>query len=221
MQERHTDQEIMHLLRTAGWLWLGYLLALLLIDWLLYKTLRLMLIYYLINGCAALIFLGLAYWDGLAARLKSFFLPLMLGLIAILPLVVNHLMSSGAQPGSMSSPEGMALRQLPVLFVALVITAWRYRLAGVILFSGGTALVELLSVVFLAPLIAILAGPAPAPPRPFSPTPFRIVFYSNSIITKTHFNIFHFVFFKSAHFYNHFIFIPCRYFYFTRVYVYV
>jgi signal transduction histidine kinase len=82
----------------------------------------------------------------------------------------------GGQPqGQASSPEGMALRQLPVLFVALVITAWQYGLAGVIFFSGGTALLELLTVVLLAPLVTFVSGPRPLPPQGFVPIPFRTI----------------------------------------------
>jgi signal transduction histidine kinase len=175
MNNRHSDSELLRLLQTAGWLWLGYLVALLLIDQLLYQTIRPMLVHTLINGCAAAVFLGLAYWDGLQRWLKNLYLPLMLVLIAGLPLVVNHLMQTGPRIGNLSNPEGMALRQLPVLFVALVITAWQYGSAGVIFFSGCTALVELLMVVLVAPLLVFVAGMPPAPPQRFSPVPFSSV----------------------------------------------
>ena len=175
MQDQHPDPELVRLLRTAGWLWLGYLLALMLIDRLLYRTLGLMLVYYLINGCAALAFLGLAYWGRLQRGLKKMYLPLMLVLIAALPLIVNHLMSTGPAQGSEISPEGMALRQLPVLFVALVISAWQYGLAGVVIFSGATALLELVAVDILAPLVTFFSRPPPLPPQGFAPIPFRTI----------------------------------------------
>jgi hypothetical protein len=147
MKNSRPVSDLPRLLQTAGWLWLGYLAALLVIDQFLYHAIRPMLFNYLINGCAAGLFLGLAYWTRLQHLLKKMYLPLMLVLIAGLPLVVNHLMQNGMRDGNLSNPEGMALRQLPVLFVALVITAWQYGASGVILFSGGTALVELLMVV--------------------------------------------------------------------------
>lgn len=173
MQNRYPDPEIQRLLRTAGWLWLGYLAALAFIDRLIYLSFG-QWVYYITNGFFALVFLGLAYWNGLGRLLKGFYLPLMLVLIAGLPLVMNNLMLTGLR-GGMSSPEGMALRQLPVLFVALVITAWQYRLAGVVLFSGCTALVELLMVILVAPLVTFVAGPPPAMPYEFSPVSFRSV----------------------------------------------
>jgi signal transduction histidine kinase len=143
------------------------------IDRLMYQTFG-SLVYYLINGFATLVFLGLAYWGGISRWLKGFYLPLMLMLIAGLPLVVNHLMLNGLKSGAMSSPEGMALRQLPMLFVALVITAWQYQLAGVFVFSGGTALLELLMVDIVAPLVTFFSQP-PQPPHEFGPIPFQTI----------------------------------------------
>lgn len=174
MQNQHPDPEIQRLLRTAGWLWLGYLASLAFIDRLIYLSFG-QWIYYLINGFAALVFLGLASWNGIGRLLKGFYLPLMLVLIAGLPLVMNNLMLTGLGSGGMSSPEGMALRQLPLLFVALVITAWQYRLAGIVLFSGCTALLDLLMVTLIAPLVTFVAAPPPAMPHEFSPVSFRSV----------------------------------------------
>ena len=171
----HVDTDTLRLLRIAGWMWLGYLAALLVIDQAMYQALSPLLIYYFINGCAALIFLGMAYWNGLRKLLKGVYLPLMLVIIAALPLVFNHLVISHLGNGPLSNSEGMALRQLPVLFVALVITAWQYGLGGVIIFSGGTALLELLTVDVVAPLVIFLSGPPPMPPKGFSPIPFQSI----------------------------------------------
>jgi signal transduction histidine kinase len=43
----------------------------------------------------------------------------------------------------------MALRQLPVLFIGLVLVAWQYRLWAVIAFSFGTAVLELFTIMLL------------------------------------------------------------------------
>ncbi len=167
------ETDIVRLLRAAAWMWLGYLLALLLIDRWLYPRLDLLLVYYFLNGCAALLFLLLAYWDGPRRWLGVAYLPLMLLLLSALPLVGNHLLLPRLPPGPLSNAEGMALRQLPVLFIALVITAWQYRLAGVLLFSGATALLELLTVVLLVPLMHFLLVPRPGLPQPFAPVPLQ------------------------------------------------
>ena len=174
MRNEQPDPELIRLLRSAGWLWIGYLTTLMGIDWFLYRMPLPVLFYYAINGFTALTFLGLAYWRAISRWIKSFYLPLMLMLIVGLPLVANNLILNGLRSG-MSSPEGMALRQLPVLFVALVITAWQYRLAGVILFSVCTALLELLMVIFVAPLFVFVAAPTPGMLFGFSPMPFRSI----------------------------------------------
>lgn len=176
MSKPNNVPELQRLLRTAGWLWLGYLAALMLIDWIIYQAFQHMEFYYIVNGLAALVFLGLAYWGVLERWLKKAYLPLALAWIVGLPLVMNSLMLSGFQSGPMFSPEGMALRQLPVLFVALVITAWQYGLAGVIVFSGFTVLLELFLVIFVSPLIVFVSvAPPPSAPHEFSPTSFRSV----------------------------------------------
>jgi signal transduction histidine kinase len=174
MQERPTDPELPRLLQTAGWLWLGYLAALAVLDLLIYQRIGLAS-FYLVNGASVAIFLPLAYWQGFSRWLKRLHLPLMLVLIAGLPLVANHLLLPGLRPAAPSSPESMALRQLPVLFIALVITAWQYGLGGVILFSGGTALLELLIVAVVSPLIRFLFLPQSLPPQRFTPIPFRTI----------------------------------------------
>lgn len=165
--------DIVRLLRAAAWIWVGYLLALLLIDRWLYPRLDLWLIYYFLNGCAALLFLLLAYWDGPRRWLGAIHLPAMLLLLSVLPLVGNHLLLPRLPAGPLSNAEGMALRQLPILFVALIITAWQYRLAGVLLFSGVTALLESLTVVLLVPLMRFLLAPRPGPLPSFSPPPLQ------------------------------------------------
>lgn len=58
MQHLHPEPETQRLLRTAGWLWLGYLVALAFIDWLMAPIFGLW-VYYVVNGFAALGFLGL------------------------------------------------------------------------------------------------------------------------------------------------------------------
>jgi signal transduction histidine kinase len=174
MRNPRPDPELLRLLRTAGWLWLGYLGALAVIDWLIYQKIG-SIAFYLINSVSVLVFLGLAHWGAVSRALRQFYLPLMLLLIAGLPLVANHLWIPGLPLGNFASPEGMALRQMPVLFVALVITAWQFGMGGVILFSGSTALLELLIVSVITPLIIFLFRAGPPPPQGFSPLPFRLI----------------------------------------------
>jgi signal transduction histidine kinase len=135
-------------LRTAAWMWIGYLLALALVDFINYARAPKFPIttYYIGNVLLALIFLSLSYWDEIRDLLGEFFMPLMLVLIAGAPIVLHHLFVPRFPPGPMSNLEGMALRQLPVLFIGLVLTAWQYRLWAVVIFSFATAALEFLTI---------------------------------------------------------------------------
>lgn len=135
-------------LRTAAWMWLGYLAALAVVDAINYASAPKFPIttYYIGNALIALTFMLLSYWEEIRETLREFFMPLMLLLIAGAPIVLHHLFVPRFPPGPMSNLEGMALRQLPVLFIGLALTAWQYRLLAVIIFSFGTAALEMLTI---------------------------------------------------------------------------
>jgi signal transduction histidine kinase len=137
-------------LRAAAWMWIGYLATLGCIDWAIYagRPLLPLVPFYASNGLAALIFLMLAYWQALAKKLGGIFTPLMIALIGGVPMFL----SGRFPPGPLSNAEGMALRQLPILFIGLVLVAWQYRLKAVILFSLGTAILEMGIIAFLRPV---------------------------------------------------------------------
>jgi signal transduction histidine kinase len=176
MQNHQTGSEIPRLLHTAAWLWIGYLLALLLIDQLVLRSTRPVLGYYLVNSVNALVFLVMAYWEGLRKWLKNAYLPVMLIVCVVFPMVVSHLLplNFNAAHAPQTNPESMALRQLPMLFVVLVITAWQYGTSGVIVFSLGTALLELLTVDILSPLFIFISKPALSP-HGFAPIPIQTI----------------------------------------------
>ncbi len=138
-------------LRTAAWMWTGYLVALMLVDAVNYARAPKfpIIAYYVGNGLIALAFLVLSYWSELQESLGMFFMPLMLLMIAGAPILLHHLFVPRFPPGPMSNAEGMALRQLPVLFIGLVLTAWQYRLWAVVVFSFATAALEMFTIVFL------------------------------------------------------------------------
>lgn len=98
--------------------------------------------YYLINGIPALIFLGLAYSKGLE-KFANWVTPLMILLISAAPILANHLLAQPLPRAPLSNIEGMVLRQLPILFIGLVLVAWHYNLLTMILFSLGTNAFEL------------------------------------------------------------------------------
>ena len=165
------EQDSTRILRLAAWIWIGYLLALGLMDLLLYMQARLPLVpnapiqpplppnplnpsaqnlsffpvylYYASNGLVALSFLAFAYWDWIQEQLSHAFYPLLLLTISAAPIIINVLVVPRFPNGPLANAEGMALRQLPVLFLALALVAWQYQLPHVIFFSIATTGLEL------------------------------------------------------------------------------
>jgi signal transduction histidine kinase len=164
------------ILRTAAWIWIGFLLAMFVMDLVLYTQMDLPItqnpslmqgalgqqfppqlirpnlpmnplipvyIFYIANGVVAFIFLIFTHWDWIQKKLDSSFYPLLLLAISTAPIFINVLITPRFPQGPLSNAEGMALRQLPVLFVALVLVAWEYELSHVILFSIATTALEL------------------------------------------------------------------------------
>lgn len=170
------------ILRAAAWIWLGFLIAMLVMDMLLYtprfqKALAIadriqslqqnqqpllpqgrgrpwenlftpIYLFYISNGLAALLFLFFSFWGWLQEKLTNIFYPLMLLMISTAPIVINVLLVPRFPQGPLSNAEGMALRQLPVLFVALALVAWEYTLIHIILFSLATAMLEIGLILF-------------------------------------------------------------------------
>lgn len=137
--------EIVRVLRSAAWMWLGYLLALIVIDSFAYLDVphSMMVLNYLGNGALVLLFLGFAYWSWLEETMGRYYVPLMLLIISGLPIAVGAILMPTLPPGPMSNVEGVALRTLPILFIALVITAWQYAWPYVVVFAVGTAGLEI------------------------------------------------------------------------------
>lgn len=60
---------------------------------------------------------------------KLYYLTLLL-MISATPILINVVVVPRFPPGPLANAEGMALRQLPVLFVALALVAWEYRMSN-------------------------------------------------------------------------------------------
>lgn len=145
-------------------LWLGYLLALLAIDALFHARPVLPRWYYLLNGFDALLMLGLALWSQGRPWLRRTVLLLAIGLLSVAPVFMVQIIGMGRQPGAAigpaGGPEALLLRTMPLLLMALILTAWQYGWRAVMLFSGGIALFTLgLHLYFFRP-----GGPSLLPP---------------------------------------------------------
>ena len=142
MSKAVSDSE--HVFQTAAWMWLTYLVAMGLVDGYIYarQPVEPILWYYLVTGLPALVFLGVAY-SGCLPKKVSLLAPLLMALITVEPILVNYVANIHLPPAPLSNLEGMVLRQLPVLFLALVLVAWHYNLVTVILYCLGTNLLEI------------------------------------------------------------------------------
>ena len=172
-----TTDDSTRILRTAAWIWLGFLLAMALMDFALYTpqvqqllgdgvrvqqlpnqplpqtpgarvNLLPVYLFYSANGLTALFFLLLSYWEEFQTFVGKAFYPFMLVVISTAPILISALIVPRFPQGPLSNAEGMALRQLPVMFVALALVAWKYRFGYVVFFS-------LLATVFELGVIAI------------------------------------------------------------------
>jgi signal transduction histidine kinase len=150
MEDQELESGVARLLRIAAALWIAYLVALAAIDRLLVSRAAFVPWYYVINALNALLLLGLGVRTWIQKWLGRTLLPLAIDLMSVLPIVIHHLMPRSA----VTSAEGMVLRLMPVLLMALVITAWQYRWGHVVLFSLGTTGLTLGLIVLRNPTVA-------------------------------------------------------------------
>lgn len=139
MKGNQAKIDLQHLLVLAVALWLGYLLALAGIDRLFYPRPVFGLPYYLINGFDAVTVSALAMWPVGRRRLGRFFLPLVIVLMSVVPVLTANLIVFRPPPGPAGSPEAVMLRMMPMMFLGLVLTAWHYRWMHVVFFTLGIA----------------------------------------------------------------------------------
>jgi signal transduction histidine kinase len=178
----HFPKDSIRFLRIAGWIWISFLLAMAVMDFVLYTQVNLpatqnlpppqqqgapgqqqpferppllnqpnlprnpfrpVFLFYATSGLVALIFVVFTHWDWMQNKLGRVFYPLLLLVISTAPIIINVLITPRFPSGPLSNAEGMALRQMPVLFVALALVAWEYELSHVILFSVAITALEL------------------------------------------------------------------------------
>jgi len=143
MKANDSKIDLVYLLRLAVILWLAYLLALATIDKAFYLHPIFPPRFYLLNGLDALLVFGLVLWRQKKEDFGRIFLPLVIGLLSLVPILTSSLAVLGIPPSPANRPEAIILRIMPLLFMALVLTAWQYRWRVVVFFSVGSTLFAL------------------------------------------------------------------------------
>ncbi|MGD9116419.1 MAG: sensor histidine kinase [Dehalococcoidia bacterium] len=147
----HSDA--IRLIRFAAVLWLGYLIVLLLFSQSSPSPPHPNRFYYYgALGGIALICLGLAYWRWLQTKLRQFFIPLIVTIVTVLPLLVNHWLGLFSPLGPrFTTPESSILAVFPFLFIGLLLVAWQYKWFYILLVILGITGVNLSIVWSYAP----------------------------------------------------------------------
>ena len=134
----HSDA--VRLIRFTAFLWIGYIIVLALVSQSFPEAQRTNLLYYVLLGYIALLCLGLAYWPWIQRKLRKAFVPVVIAIITVMPIIVNHLMGPLAPLGPrFEPPESQALAMFPFLFVALMLVAWQYKWQYILLVILGIA----------------------------------------------------------------------------------
>jgi signal transduction histidine kinase len=145
MENRASFADAVRLIRFAAVLWIGYLVLLAVISRSFPVSQRVNPLFYVALGSVALLCLILSYWNWIQERLGKGFIPLIVAIITILPVVLSNTISRlpVAVPGPLGPrftvPESLVLVIFPFVFVALMLVAWRYKWQYVLLVILGIA----------------------------------------------------------------------------------
>lgn len=145
VKSRTSFVDAVHLIRFAAVLWIGYLVLLAVISRSFPGPQRLNLLYYVALGSTAVLCLILSYWNWIQERLRKAFIPLIVAIITILPVIFSNVIRRLllAIPGPLgprfTTPESLVLVVFPFLFVALMLVALQYKWQYVLLVILGIA----------------------------------------------------------------------------------
>jgi signal transduction histidine kinase len=123
-------------LRAAVAIWIGYLLVLFVADYAATRngTGLLPIPYYIVQLLTAFVVLALAGSARAPLHLGRLFWPLVILIISVVPLVATAATVPYALPGPLFGVGGtIVLRALPMMTIAVVLTAWQYRMRQVVL----------------------------------------------------------------------------------------
>jgi signal transduction histidine kinase len=130
MKRKASYSDGVHLIRFAAILWIGYLAILAIINQSLWDPRQVSfntLFYYLLLIIVALICLCLSYWRWLQRKLEAYFLPIIIGIITIFPILATLGIIRLFPRTPMLDPQSSVLRLIPFFLVGFLLVAWQYR----------------------------------------------------------------------------------------------
>jgi signal transduction histidine kinase len=130
MRKDTNTPDVLHLIRYSAFLWLGYLAVLAIINQSLWDPRQVSLntlYYYYLLAVVALFCLGLTYWTWLQEKLGRVFLPVLIGIITVLPMLATWGIIQLFPHTPMLDPQGSVMRLIPFFLVSFLLVAWQYK----------------------------------------------------------------------------------------------
>jgi signal transduction histidine kinase len=133
-----TSSESIRFIRLGAALWLVYMLLLVGVAVFVETRTSVQPLYYAINIVCAMLIIATTFFRRLCRQ--PLYYPVVIVIVAALPIITSHLLLMRGQfpPSPLMGAEGLSLRLVPILFIGLILTAWRYAWQWVIVFSLAT-----------------------------------------------------------------------------------
>ena len=128
------NNDVVKLLRAAVVIWLVYFALSVVIDYTLKSIGPVERFCYFANFIIALFFLGITFWSWLQNRLGKVFLPLIICLMVVLPVITNQIAVRFLFPKPLPTPESLLSHSVPFLLIALLLIAWQYKWQHIFIF---------------------------------------------------------------------------------------
>jgi len=131
--------------QTAACMWVVYLVLQFLLDLAIYngKPGASVFTYYLVNLIPAVMFLVISFTN-LIKKETGIIVVVMILIISLVPVIMNPLFDLKMPQAPLSNVEGMVLRQVPVLLIALVLAAWHYNIWILMIYVLAIGVLEVL-----------------------------------------------------------------------------
>jgi signal transduction histidine kinase len=130
MKRQTNTLDVLHLIRYSAWLWIGYLAILAIINQSLWDPRQVSLntlYYYYLLVVVALLCLGLTYWSWIQQRLGKVFLPVVIAIITVLPMLATWGIIQIFPHTPMLDPQSSVTRLIPFFLVSFLLVSWQYR----------------------------------------------------------------------------------------------